>query len=483
MSILTDDINALQFVLWEAPANSNSGRVSNINWTTIIGKLYTNSKLIDPIRAEFLKNGKSIYYKELKKCLPSFMPQVTRSSGRKLKEVDKLSCFVYFDVDFYPVEPSNSPPSFYVALAEKAKELLKYDKFVYSCWYSISKSGLGIIIKIPSLTFENFNYNWNQARLYLVEKYNLPIDRKVHNINRLCFISYDSEPYIYDEALPFNPDLNDKVCTVKKEDSITIQPDKPPIFTPKPIAEPNLQKYAHLNGIEFFKESKIDIHFPELLKLNKVDGINVRFDGVSHYWFAKKMPVVRLVLGRRTKLKFGERYKNLLKQLVNFVWLNSHWSREDTLNWILHYNKTWCSVPLSYNEIYNLFKHVYDELRPAGKLSPCIVYKHNHFTANANLSKKQKLSRSGKAKSNKTELKLANALKVCLNTLTIANNSNLAKIANVSRQTTIKVACKLNVNGVNNYVRTTKQESDEFFGILIEFLPNFEKLIYDIPRK
>jgi len=433
-----------RIVVWDCPINSKDGNLISIDWYSFTRRLYSNKQAIELIREEYRTKGKSKKYKQLKSQLPSVMPNVTHATNRTLEGVIKLSGLIYFDFDcpFTSandlINETNNEDNLDTAI--RIKEQLIQDPLVYACWISISGAGLGFIVQTEGLTKINFKSTWVALKNYFNDKYTIEIDDKVHNINRLCFISFDDNVYLNDESKFFSAISENELKSVENGNSITIIPDRRPFNTltrkfkdDENLLQYNIKTEHHTlhQAKKIYLESLIDIHFSETLKKIKIDGKTVIFDGENHYWFAYKFPVVRIITKR--EIKMGERYKSLIRTLVTFSWLNPHINKKETFDWIKKYNQSCCTVPLSLNEMNNVMNYVYLELRAQNKLSPCVNLRHNHFTSICKLDKKGKLSKIGKIKTQSTLLKLGGGLQKSLDLLKTVNDTSWSKFAGVSR--------------------------------------------------
>lgn len=90
-----------------------------------------------------------------------------------------------------------------VSTLKTCKHNLSNDPYCYAILISPSDNGLKIIVRV-SCDESNHNEFFEALSSYFLKKYDLTVDRKCRDINRLCFLSYDPEIYINESALTFN---------------------------------------------------------------------------------------------------------------------------------------------------------------------------------------------------------------------------------------------------------------------------------------
>lgn len=459
-------------MLWDHHIKAKYGTFLQVSLKKILFRMCESNSQIDEIREEFKANGKSQKYSNLKECLPTFYPNISKALTREKVDVKELSQLMYLDIDFYPDRKNKTteidPTVNYINIADNWHEKLKSDTRIHAMWRSVSGSGLGILIPYTGLTIDNWRTNWYSQRDHFLKNYNLKIDPYTKNINRACFISYDLGVFMNEDCEIQSALPPDKQGVYLGSNSILRIADEKLFYTPQ-IDSKN-------PDFQYFEQSFIDIHFRERLQNTIVDGIRVRHNGRGHYWFQDGFPAVRLI-GRRDKIPIGCRNSELVKTLCTFVWLNPNWTKEEIHDWLYKYAHKWCIVVLRDSELERMVSFVYDDLRPSNKLRPCITIKKNHFTSFYNPIRSIKLSVVGRSKKFSSSNKVYDAILECITTNTPINNSLLSRMTQISRKVVIQRAKEFNVQSANLYISETFMQSKEYYGLILEILPDFDEMV------
>ena len=134
---------------------------------------------------------RTITDKDLRRAEKINLPNVT-VSGIFGKRVDNdckhHSGFIAIDLDDLGNE------------VEGNRELLKHDPYVYSCFTSVSGTGLCLLFKIDP---EKHREAFEGIADYLIKKYQLIVDPTGINPSRTRFVSYDPDLFINDKPLTF----------------------------------------------------------------------------------------------------------------------------------------------------------------------------------------------------------------------------------------------------------------------------------------
>jgi len=125
-------------------------------------------------------------YNAIKETVYTFTPNGSFFFSRRLRNLQKLSGFIYLDLD------ENIDPNY-----------LKKCPFIYSCWRSFSGIGVGALAKVNGLTTNNFNETWMGINFFL-EQYDIKIDPSCKDITRQNVISFDPDIYINESCTPFD---------------------------------------------------------------------------------------------------------------------------------------------------------------------------------------------------------------------------------------------------------------------------------------
>ena len=97
--------------------------------------------------------------------------------------LEEPSGFIYIDID-----NNNHDINF-----------LKQDEYIYSCWRSLSDTGVGALVKVNGITAQNFKECWRYLENYF-RGYGITIDQQTNDITRQNVISFDPDIYINENA-------------------------------------------------------------------------------------------------------------------------------------------------------------------------------------------------------------------------------------------------------------------------------------------
>jgi len=187
-------------------------------------------------------DSKSKEFKELKKNLPFVTFSGTfKTLDTKLEIKDKLlshSGFIVLDFD-HVTEPGEADQFTFL---EHEKEKLSASPFCYALFVSPSGTGLKMLCKIDGNHLDAFI----GLEKHILDKFGLEIDKSGKDITRRCFVSYDPDIYVNEDAEPFKPEPEITAVPVPK----TKIPDPSP-ETPQLTAEleKDLKKVKELTAI------------------------------------------------------------------------------------------------------------------------------------------------------------------------------------------------------------------------------------------
>lgn len=139
------------------------------------------------------------------------LPYVTMSgkfAERKIAGLLQHSGIICIDIDDIDVE--------------EVKSLLCCDKYVYSCFTSVSGKGLAVLFKI---NFEKHNEAFEGLQQYLYVNYEIIVDPSCRDVSRARFVSYDPHIYINDKAEKFTQYPKKEKVSHKVPDVIFVQDD------------------------------------------------------------------------------------------------------------------------------------------------------------------------------------------------------------------------------------------------------------------
>lgn len=97
---------------------------------------------------------------------------------------------------------------------EYFKENLKLDCFVHALWLSPSGNGLKFLVKTTRDATEHKSV-YRSVALYFKENYELEVDTSGSDLARLCYVSFDSDLYLNQDAIPYNDMLEIKSAKLK----------------------------------------------------------------------------------------------------------------------------------------------------------------------------------------------------------------------------------------------------------------------------
>lgn len=132
---------------------------------------------------------------------------------------------ITFSGTFFPVRSSANIQNYsgYIVIdidhcgerLEEYKSLLKSDRYVHAVWISPSGDGLKCLIK-TELSVPDHKNIYRSAVKYYNELYNLDIDTSGSDVARLCYVSYDPNLFINQEAELYNDVLIEEIVSKRK---------------------------------------------------------------------------------------------------------------------------------------------------------------------------------------------------------------------------------------------------------------------------
>ena len=134
-------------------------------------------------------------YERAKKSLPAFTPSATFKGGRKIEFLQEYTHIVVLDIDKITQEQLSN-----------AKILTNENQYTFASFISLSGNGLKILVKVNS-NKEEHKEAFLKLQKYYEELLTLSIDKSGKDITRLCFVSYDAELYLNENA-SFFPVVN-----------------------------------------------------------------------------------------------------------------------------------------------------------------------------------------------------------------------------------------------------------------------------------
>lgn len=138
-----------------------------------------------------LAESKMEAYERAKKSLPAFTPSASFKGGRKLEFVTEYTQIVVLDIDKLTKEQLTN-----------AKALAQETPYTYSAFISPSGNGLKIFVRVNS-SQENHKEAFLALQKFYEEFLSLPIDKSGKDVTRLCFVSYDTDLFLNENASIF----------------------------------------------------------------------------------------------------------------------------------------------------------------------------------------------------------------------------------------------------------------------------------------
>ncbi|MGV7107574.1 VapE domain-containing protein [Flavobacterium sp. U410] len=135
-----------------------------------------------------LAESKMEAYERAKKSLPAFTPSASFKGGRKLEFVTAYTQIVVLDIDKLTTEQLDT-----------AKQLSKETPYTFASFTSPSGNGLKIFVRVNS-SQENHKEAFITLQKFYEEFLSLPIDKSGKDVTRLCFVSYDTDLYLNENA-------------------------------------------------------------------------------------------------------------------------------------------------------------------------------------------------------------------------------------------------------------------------------------------
>ena len=357
-----------QFTFYPTLNNTSQHKfIQSQNWLESIrnpGENYLNSILL---ARQIAARGKgSDTYNSIKRTkLPCILTNVLATGGRKKENILCPTGLIYIDYDFKTVQEA----------VEKKQELIN-NPFTYSCWYSLSGTGVGSLVKINSFEVGKPAAEFKQAYKLMCDTLGL-IDWDTHAATetRVVVLSYDSEIYINDLSSLYEWSLEPSIQTERTEDrSIVVgtEAQQTPASISnsdlsKNVAPCNSQEIRIMDGATFFPRLRTQIElvdYPDSLV----------FIPEGKLYFKCYLPFIP-VTGKVRKLTEGERWTILSSYAHHLVILNPQAERDQFLQHMLMINRNHCVIPLANREIIILVESKLknrDSLKPNPKF---VTYK------------------------------------------------------------------------------------------------------------
>jgi hypothetical protein len=150
---------------------------------------------INKIR-DLVKQGKKDDAEILKNNLIAFTPSGTFKNGRSAATLDKYNQFIVIDID-----------DLTEAQLTHVTQFTRLAPYTYAAFVSPSGDGYKILAQVNT-TSEHHKTAYCQVADYYEKALNITIDKSGKDVCRLCFVSYDQECYIKENADIFEVNLD-----------------------------------------------------------------------------------------------------------------------------------------------------------------------------------------------------------------------------------------------------------------------------------
>ena len=196
-----------------------------------------------------LAESKMEAYERAKKSLPAFTPSASFKGGRKLEFVTAYTQIVVLDIDKLSKEQLTN-----------AKALAQETPYTYAAFISPSGNGLKIFVRVNS-SQENHKEAFIALQKFYEDFLGLPIDKSGKDVTRLCFVSYDTDLYLNENATVY-PVISTEDLTPYIEQSKEVVQENTTIasngFSTEKFSNDYLATYEHCVRFTEKKESYVN---------------------------------------------------------------------------------------------------------------------------------------------------------------------------------------------------------------------------------
>jgi len=284
-------------------------------------------------------------------------PQASIIDSRSEANIEKLTGFVYFDIDDDKIGEFNSRPF------DKSKVVLMNT--------SCGGKGISIWILTTGVTKDNFT----AAKLFISQELGIEdlVDKRAYDISRSVCNSYDPTAFINDN--PFTFDCSSILPLTKKEVKVIL------------------------------KKRQVEIDF-DPLDFTRFGGSNLNSDRCLYVeedepyrYYPEGVPVVERISRKLETVKVGTRAITLHTYLVNNIYLNKvKWDNNQAefslLTHAYRFNELFPTVSLKEKEIQKIVKGLQDKVKSGESLKAIATIKKMVFNPNFKITEKQKITNS-----------------------------------------------------------------------------------------
>ncbi len=292
-------------------------------------------------------------YNFYKSKLINFVPQASIIDSRSEANIEKLTGFVYFDID------DDKIGEFKLRSFDKSKVVLMNT--------SCGGKGISIWILTTGVTKDNFT----AAKLFISKELGIEdlVDKRAYDISRSVCNSYDPNAFVNNE--PFVFDCSSILPLTKKE--------------VKKVSKPN-QIEIEFNPLDFTRFGGSRLNSDRCLYVNENEPYRYYPEGVS---------IVERISRKLNSVKVGTRAVTLYTYLVNNIYLNRvKWDNNQAeFSLLVHayrYNELFPTVSLKESEVQKIVKDLQDKVKNYESLKAIATKKKVIFNPNFRISKEEK---------------------------------------------------------------------------------------------
>ena len=272
-------------------------------------------------------------YQLVKSKIETFTPHGEFFHRRATRNLQQFSGFIYLDVD---------------GLTNKT--IFTETNFIYACWDSLSKEGIGALARVDGLDYINFKTVWLYLADYFKQK-GITIDPQTKDIARQNIISYDPNIYINKGCVVLDANQIYESYSAKTISNQTVSYTS---STTNPPTTNYCSSYSTINT-DLFNDN-------DVVELFRKIKYNTTLDSYEN----KDYVVIETGKNCRNAfipkvIKDGERHLWLSSFTITLLFNNPSISFQQLSNLVLNVNRNNCNPSLDTKEVINLTKWYYDK--------------------------------------------------------------------------------------------------------------------------
>jgi len=357
----------------------------------------------------------TVSYQLVKAKIETYTPHGEFFYRRAARNLQRFSGYIYLDVD----EFTN-------------KNIFADTNFIYACWDSLSKEGIGALARVDGLDYINFKTVWLYLADYFQQK-GITIDPQTKDIARQNIISYDPNIYINKGCVVL--DANE----IYDSYSATTISNQTISYKSSSTNPPTTNYYSTSSTKDVIDFSNNDDMYAMFEK--------IRYNTILDNYGNKDYVVIDAGKGCRNAyiprvIKEGERHFWLSSYTTTLLFNNPCISYQHLVNLLLSVNRNNCNPSLDTKEVISLTKWYYDKFIN-NSLSVVTKLKKIWINPEAELSYKQKRTIISKEIGNLRKRKTLNTLQSVYDTLKLKNE--------IVTQKMVKETSKKSIRTIKNY--------------------------------